>query len=106
MVYVNRQPLSLVLSQPGLQCEVNVDECSPEFGPRCLNRGHCVDGIGRYTCVCPPGFTGDHCEGDINECLSSPCNPQGSIDCVPLANDYQCRCRLGYTGELYHKIAN
>ncbi len=77
-----------------------MNECAPEFGSRCMNGGQCVDGVGRYTCSCPPGFTGEHCEGDVNECLSEPCHPSGSIDCVPLTNKYQCRCRLGYTGEV------
>lgn len=85
----------------GVQCEVNVDDCAPKSGswePRCLNGGQCLDGIGRYTCSCPPGFVGEHCEGDLNECLSGPCHSLGSLDCVQLVNDYQCRCRLGYTG--------
>lgn len=80
---------------------MNVDDCAPKPGswePRCLNGGQCVDGIGRYTCACPPGFVGEHCEGDLNECLSGPCHSPGSLDCVQLVNDYQCRCRLGYTG--------
>lgn len=59
-----------------------------------------MDGVGRYTCSCPPGYVGEHCEGDLNECLSGPCHAPGSLDCVQLVNDYQCRCRLGYTGTL------
>lgn len=85
----------------GLQCEVNEDDCAPKPGswePRCLNGGQCVDGVGHYTCTCPPGFTGQQCEGDVNECLSRPCHAPGSLDCVQMVNDYQCRCRLGYTG--------
>lgn len=87
----------------GDQCEENVDDCAPQPGswePRCLNGGQCLDGIGRYTCSCPAGFVGEHCEGDLNECLSRPCHSPGSLDCVQLVNDYQCRCRLGYTGTL------
>lgn len=94
---------SAALCIVGVQCEVNEDDCAPKAGssePRCLNGGQCVDGVGRYTCSCPPGFVGEHCEGDLNECLSKPCHTPGSLDCVQLVNDYQCRCRLGYTGTL------
>ncbi|KAJ8390366.1 hypothetical protein AAFF_G00107600 [Aldrovandia affinis] len=82
----------------GLRCEVDVDECDPELaprGPRCLNGGECMDGRGRFSCSCAPGFTGEYCEGDINECRSGPCSAAGSLDCVQLPNNYQCRCRLG-----------
>lgn len=82
---------------PGLLCEENVDDCAR--GPRCLNGGQCVDRIGGYSCRCLPGFAGAHCEGDINECLSSPCSSEGSLDCVQLVNDYRCVCRSAFTGE-------
>ncbi|MGH0189593.1 UNVERIFIED_CONTAM: hypothetical protein FKN15_036957 [Acipenser sinensis] len=86
----------------GLQCEINDDDCAPDAHPsgglRCFNGGQCIDGIGGYTCSCPPGFAGQHCEGDVNECLSSPCDPKGSLDCVQKTNDYTCKCRHGFTG--------
>ena len=43
----------------------NIDECVEN---ECLNNSTCVDGVNKYTCDCPPGFTGDFCETDINEC--------------------------------------
>lgn len=33
----------------------------------------CVDAINMYTCTCLPGYTGVHCETDINECENNPC---------------------------------
>lgn len=38
------------------------------------------------------------CEGDVNECLSDPCNRPGTQDCVQLVNDYRCDCKPGYMG--------
>ena len=45
----------------------------------CQNNGKCVPhpneprGSGLYQCDCEPGFTGDKCETDIDECQSYPC---------------------------------
>ena len=46
---------------------------------QCKNNGSCVPhpnkprGSGYYACDCIPGFTGDMCETDIDECQSFPC---------------------------------
>lgn len=87
----------------GVHCEIDVDDCSPDVDsetgePRCFNGGRCVDRVGGYGCVCPPGYVGERCEGDVNECLSDPCDPNGSYNCVQLVNSYRCECRTGYTG--------
>lgn len=45
----------------------------------CQNHGKCVPhpdkprGSGYYECHCIPGFTGDKCEIDIDDCQSYPC---------------------------------
>ncbi|KAI0239923.1 Mucin-like protein [Lamellibrachia satsuma] len=44
-----------------------------------------------------PGYTGDRCETDINECASNPCTNGAS--CVDAVNSYSCSCRAGYTGD-------
>lgn len=92
------------LSHPvGVHCEIDVDDCAPDVDPEtgephCFNGGRCVDRVGGYGCVCPPGYVGERCEGDVNECLSDPCDPNGSYNCVQLVNSYRCECRTGYTG--------
>lgn len=39
----------------GTFCEVNVEDCQ-DHG--CENGATCVDGVGNYTCLCPPNYTG------------------------------------------------
>uniref|UniRef100_A0A3Q1FLI5 Slit guidance ligand 1 n=1 Tax=Acanthochromis polyacanthus TaxID=80966 RepID=A0A3Q1FLI5_9TELE len=39
----------------GTFCEVNVDDCEAHG---CENGATCVDGVGNYTCLCPPNYTG------------------------------------------------
>lgn len=87
----------------GVHCEVNVDDCSPPIdpvsrGPKCFNNGTCVDQVGGYSCTCLPGFVGERCEGDVNECLSNPCDARGTQNCVQRVNDFHCECRAGHTG--------
>lgn len=99
MSCVGCSPISL-----GVHCEINVDDCSPFFdpvtlGPKCFNNGKCKDRVGGYSCICPPGFVGERCEGDVNECLSNPCDARGTQNCVQRVNDYKCECRPGYAGE-------
>lgn len=89
---------------PGVHCEINIDDCTPFTDPvtqepKCFNQGRCVDRVGGYHCVCPPGYVGERCEGDVNECLSNPCDPRGTRSCVQLTNNYRCECRTGYTGK-------
>lgn len=88
-----------------------MDDCTPFTDPltnepKCFNNGKCVDRIGGYQCVCLPGYVGERCEGDVNECLSDPCDPRGSYNCIQLTNSYRCECRTGYTGRDGHVVAH
>eukprot|EP01046_Picozoa_sp_COSAG06_P020162 COSAG06_NODE_1466_length_9367_cov_6.526651_6_plen_2125_part_01 len=48
----------------------NVNECVDE---RPCAHGACLQQIGSYSCRCDPGWEGFHCDIDIDECLSAPC---------------------------------
>uniref|UniRef100_A0A8C9MSN9 Notch receptor 2 n=1 Tax=Serinus canaria TaxID=9135 RepID=A0A8C9MSN9_SERCA len=62
----------------------------------CQNGASCVDGINSFSCICLPGFHGDKCQTDTNECLSEPCRNGGT--CTHYVNSYTCRCPPGFEG--------
>ncbi|MEQ2200087.1 hypothetical protein XENOCAPTIV_022200 [Xenoophorus captivus] len=104
---------SLVCSftSQGVHCEININDCNPSTDPitkepKCFNNGRCVDGVGGYHCICPAGYVGERCEGDVNECLSNPCDPRGTHSCIQLTNNYRCECRTGYTGQRCDQVFN
>uniref|UniRef100_A0A2K5JCB4 Protein crumbs homolog 1 n=1 Tax=Colobus angolensis palliatus TaxID=336983 RepID=A0A2K5JCB4_COLAP len=91
----------------GAQCEIDINEC---ISNPCQSDGECVElssekqyghitGLpssfsyheaSGYVCICQPGFTGIHCEEDINECSSNPCQNGGT--CENLPGNYTCHC--------------
>ncbi|XP_056147811.1 protein crumbs homolog 1-like [Lampris incognitus] len=99
----------------GENCQVDINEC--ELSP-CENEGECfqrsqtscttacclnsVPATFRYEesagfiCHCQPGFTGDDCSVNVDECESGPCQNGGS--CEDQVNSYRCLCPDGYTG--------
>uniref|UniRef100_A0A8C0GSE7 EGF-like domain-containing protein n=1 Tax=Chelonoidis abingdonii TaxID=106734 RepID=A0A8C0GSE7_CHEAB len=77
------------------------DPCHPG---RCLNGGTCFPQLFHpseppiYTCSCPPGFTGDECQGAVGDpCFPSPCQKRGTCQRLPSAQ-YRCLCMEGWTG--------
>ncbi|XP_003469383.1 vitamin K-dependent protein S [Cavia porcellus] len=72
------------------------DQCDPL---PCNKDGYmsCVDGQATFTCNCKPGWQGNMCEFDINEC-KDPLNVNGGCSqiCDNTPGSYQCSCRSGF----------
>lgn len=69
----------------------------------------CLPDVGRQgdtvhstsiTSLIPPltGYHGNDCSSYVNQCVSNPCDPEGTFLCEELANAYRCVCQHGYTG--------
>ncbi|XP_061133570.1 protein crumbs homolog 1-like [Syngnathus typhle] len=77
--------------EPNLGCQgAPVCDSQP-----CFNEGVCQDHFNEFNCSCNPGWSGELCEAEINECSSGPCF-YGT--CKDLLADYQCDCEPGYIG--------
>ncbi|CAL8276588.1 unnamed protein product [Merluccius merluccius] len=95
----------------GPHCEIDIDECAVQ---PCQNGGECyqrsdpthwevgweldhADAAG-YICQCQPGFAGENCSVNIDECESEPCQ-NGGI-CEDQINGYACICAAGFAGDI------
>lgn len=62
----------------------------------CVAGAQCVDLGDAYLCRCPAGFSGQHCDDNVDDCASSPCTHGGT--CRDGVNTFSCTCPPGYTG--------
>lgn len=70
----------------GPRCEYE-DSC---LSSPCANAGTCSSlSGGRYTCSCPPGYTGPRCFNDTNECAAIPSICQNEGECVNTPGSYK-----------------
>nr|XP_033491706.1 cadherin EGF LAG seven-pass G-type receptor 1-like [Epinephelus lanceolatus] len=113
-IYLNRTLLTLLSNQHVLPFDDNICLREP-----CENYMKCVSvlsfhstvaftvsdtllfrsiqPVGGVRCRCPPGFTGDTCETEIDQCYSSPCLNGGT--CHSTEGGFNCQCPHNYTGE-------
>ncbi|XP_058521199.1 sushi, nidogen and EGF-like domain-containing protein 1 [Ochotona princeps] len=70
---------------------------SPCDSDPCFNGGSCDAHEDSYTCECPRGFHGRHCEkARPHLCSSGPCRNGGT--CKEAGGQYQCSCPYRFTG--------
>ncbi|XP_051524826.1 protein crumbs homolog 2b [Myxocyprinus asiaticus] len=69
------------------------------FSEPCQNNGTCRDLFNLFECECAPGWMGDHCQDNIDECGQQLCI-HGS--CKDLPGHYMCECAPGYGGNHCH----
>ena len=72
---------------------VDINECDDN---PCGNNS-CTNELGGFSCVCNPGYRGEHCEENIDECLTNIC--QNNSTCVDGINEYTCLCPPNYKGD-------
>nr|XP_022298026.1 fibropellin-3-like [Crassostrea virginica] len=77
---------------PATDCRTQINYCNSN---PCQHGATCNSVLNGYTCTCPLGYNGVHCQNNIDECASSPC-VYGT--CVDRVNGYTCNCEPGYTG--------
>ncbi|XP_071264563.1 slit homolog 2 protein isoform X5 [Salvelinus alpinus] len=79
----------------GELCEEKLDLCAPELNP-CQHDSKCILTLQGYKCDCTPGYVGDQCELDYDDCEENKC--QNGAQCIDAVNGYTCICPEGYSG--------
>ena len=71
-------------------------ETAPHICTLCIN-GKCTLKNGEDICICNPGYTGETCDSEIDECADITC-VHGS--CKDEVNNYICECETEFKGQL------
>ena len=59
--------------------------------------GNCMNLMNSFQCNCATGFSGRHCEVNVDDCIGvTDCGDHGT--CVDGLDDFSCECDEGFTG--------
>lgn len=89
--------IRIIFKIPGELCEEDFNEC--DSNP-CQNNGTCTDITNGYTCTCPAGYSGVHCEIDVAVCNATNetrCS-NGGVCVEGPGVSFECRCKPGMSG--------
>ncbi|XP_036377977.1 neurocan core protein [Megalops cyprinoides] len=88
-------------SSSSLQTGSSGAEDNPCHTNPCLHGGSCLPEGKGYSCYCPPGYSGESCEIDIDDCQSNPCQNGGT--CIDEIDSFVCLCLPSYGGATCEK---
>nr|XP_058973649.1 neurogenic locus notch homolog protein 2-like [Pocillopora verrucosa] len=68
---------------------------------QCPNNAICQAGFSSegYRCVCVPGYTGEDCTKDVDECDLGEHKCDSNAECINTRGSYDCKCKEGFTGD-------
>lgn len=81
----------LPVVDPSIGCRLCYEE-------DCSNHGRCTNAETSYNCTCDPGFTGEDCRTDIDDCEDNLC--ENNSTCIDGIAKFTCECQIGYEGTL------
>uniref|UniRef100_A0A8C7UAE0 Slit homolog 1 protein n=1 Tax=Oncorhynchus mykiss TaxID=8022 RepID=A0A8C7UAE0_ONCMY len=94
---VNHYTCLCPLYYTGEMCEEMEDVCAPGVSP-CQHQSTCLITSTGPQCLCSPGYVGDDCSVDYDDCKENRC--PNRAQCVDQLNAYSCSCPDGYSGQL------
>ncbi|XP_078344938.1 uncharacterized protein LOC144630446 [Oculina patagonica] len=86
-----------LVSRSGFIHRSSVNPC----GVPCPEKQSCLsaDNTATYSCLCAdPGFTGNACTEDIDECAANTHDCATKANCTNIAGSFICACLKGYQG--------